>query len=114
MPRIKGTLASPQGASGRIRLEDPSLLTQHMQKGDPRIKTVALSLQDFRYQRLRLAVDLSNEETATAQILLHGRSEQNRKLPPVRLNVNVEADTEDIVYLGRLFRHINRLSSSAR
>lgn len=106
-PRVKGHLASPPGGQGRIRFTDPSLVTDQMAGQDEfKVKAVALSLRDFRYDRFRVALDLSDDETATATLNLSGRSALNLEAPPINLNVNFEADIEDVMYLGRLYRRM--------
>ena len=112
-PRLGGHLASPTGAVGRIQFTDPSLITRQMAGDDSRIKTVAFSLRDFRYDHFRVELDMTGDETAAANLRLSGRSAIDKDAPPINLNVKFEADAADVLYLGRIFRNVGRRAGPA-
>jgi hypothetical protein len=107
-PQVEGFLESEGAGKGRLRVANPSTLTQHLDKSDPRIKDVERSLRDFRYDQLRMDVEVGSQELAQARLRLVGRSATDPRAPPVRLTVNFEAEMEDLLYIGNLLQRLGR------
>lgn len=110
-PKISGRLASPEGTKGRIQFSDPKAVTRLMPSGDKRIQVVEESLKDLEYEKLQFTVNVEDARISTAAFHISGRSAKNSKLPPVRLNITFEAETKDLVYLGRLYQKLVSLNN---
>lgn len=103
-----GFLYAVPGLKGCLRITNPEILTANIPANDPRRAQLNAALRNLELDLLRIDISGPTDLTRLA-IRVEGRSADDPKLPPVKLNTNIEADINDVIDLGRTFERLNLL-----